>query len=133
MPLIDDIRNDIREARKIRLPWWGVLCWMAICGLIVWLLVKYGRFDLALPTLNSLGIVGFAVAVKRQLVRQPWFVITMTVLAALHIPLILFVPWTTRWIPAFMIAVIDSADLVVMLAILAVVRRFVGDTNVAGT
>jgi hypothetical protein len=49
----------------------------------------------------------------------------MTVLAALHIPLILFVPWTTKWVPAIAIALIDSADLIVMLAILSVVGKFV--------
>jgi hypothetical protein len=48
----------------------------------------------------------------------------MTILAALHVPLILFVPWTTKWVPAIAIAAIDSADLIAMLAILSVVGKF---------
>jgi hypothetical protein len=48
----------------------------------------------------------------------------MTVLAALHVLLVLFVPWTSKWVPAMAIADIDSVDLIVMLAILAVVGRF---------
>src|SRR5207249_10809264 len=124
MPLIQDIKDDVRAAKKIRLPWWGVLCWMACCGLIVWLLVSLGRFDLALPTLNSIAVIGFTVALKRKLGRHAWFWGTMAILAALHVPLILFVPWTTKWVPALAIAAIDSADLIVMLAIIDAVGKF---------
>ena len=48
----------------------------------------------------------------------------MAVLAALHIPLILFVPWTTKWVPALAIAAIGSADVTMMLAMVAVIGRF---------
>jgi hypothetical protein len=47
----------------------------------------------------------------------------MTVIAALHVPLILFVPWTTKWIPAIVIIPIGPADLYAMLAILSVVGK----------
>lgn len=47
----------------------------------------------------------------------------MTVIAALHVPLILFVPWTTKWIPAIVIIAIGPADLYAMLAILSVVGK----------
>jgi hypothetical protein len=48
----------------------------------------------------------------------------MTIVAALHVPLMLFVPWTSKWVPALAIAAIDSADLIVMLAILSVVGKY---------
>jgi hypothetical protein len=124
MPLANDIKGNIKAARKIRLPWWGVLCWMAGCALVVWPLVVLRRFDLALPILNSMAVLGFAIAVKRNLRRHAWFWGAMAIFAALHVPLVLFVPWTTRWVPAIAIAAIDSADLIVMLAILAVVGKF---------
>jgi len=47
----------------------------------------------------------------------------MAVIAALHVPLILFVPWTTRWVPALAIAVIDSVDFCLILWILAVIEK----------
>lgn len=124
MPLIQDIKDDVRGAKKIRIPWWGVLLWMACCGLIDWLLISLGKFDLALPALNSVAVVGFTVALKRKLGRHAWFWGTIAILAALHVPLVLFVPWTTKWVPALAIAAIDSADLIVMLAILDVVGKF---------
>ena len=124
MPLTKDIKNDIKAAKKIWLPWWAVLS-LIIGGLpVIWLFDHFGKFDLFLPTFNSVFVLGFTIAVKRNLKRHVWFWGTMAILATLHVPLILFVPWTTKWVPALAIAAIDSADLIVMFAILAVVERF---------
>jgi hypothetical protein len=76
--------------------------------------------------MNCVGMLVFAVAVKWKLRRHAWFWGTMALLAALHVPLILFVPWTTKWVPALAIAAIDSADFCVILAILSVVGKFMG-------
>jgi len=124
MSLIQDIKNDLRDAKKIRIPWWGLLCWMAICGLIEWLLIELGRFDLGLPVLNSVAVVGFAIVLKRKQANHAWFWITMLFLAALHIPLVLFTPWTSKWVPSLAIAAIDTADLIVILAILNMIKGF---------
>lgn len=123
MPLIRDIRDDLRDAKRIRFSSWAMVCWLATCGVIVWLLDSLDRFDLALPTLNSIAVIGFLAVLKRPFWRRGWFIVTIAVLALLHIPIIVFVPWTTKWIPALLVAVIDSADLVAMLALFAVAKR----------
>lgn len=123
MPLADEIKGDIRAAKKIRLPWWALLCLGIGSFLAAWLFDHLGKFNLVLPTLNCIFVLGFTVAVKRKLKRHAWFWGTMAILVALHVPLVLFVPWTTKWIPALPIAAIDSADLIVMLTILTVVER----------
>ena len=125
MPLAKDIKNDIKAAKKIWLPWWAVLC-LIIGGLpIIWLFDHFRKLSLFLPTFNCVGMLGFAIALKWKLRRNAWFWITMTVIAALHVPLMLFVPWTTKWVPAIAIAAIDSVDLIVILAILSVVGKLV--------
>lgn len=131
MLLANDVKGDIRAAKKIRLPWWGVL--LVIIGSlpIYWVFDHFGRLNIALPTLNSVGMLAFAIAVKWKLRRRAWLWITMAVIAALHFPLILFVPWGARWVPALAIAAIDSADLIVMLAILAVVQKFMERSKAA--
>jgi len=48
----------------------------------------------------------------------------MTFLAAFHLPLVLFVPWTTKWIPAIVIAPFGIADLYAMLWVISVVGKF---------
>jgi hypothetical protein len=124
MPLAKDIKNDIKAAKKIWLPWWAVLS-LIVAGLpIIWLFDHFGSLNLFLPTFNSIFVLGFTIAVKRNLRRHAWFWGIMTILAALHVPLVLFVPWTTKWVPALAIAAIDSADLIAMLAILAVIGKF---------
>jgi len=125
MPLANEIKDDIKVARKIRLPWWALLCLGIGSFLAAWLFDHLRRFDLVLPTLNGVFVLGFTVGVKWKLRRHLWLWSTMTILAALHVPLILFVPWTTKWVPAIAIALIDSADLIAMLAILTVVEKFI--------
>ncbi len=90
------------------------------------LFVYFGRFDLARPSLISVAMVSIAIVLRWKLRQHAWFWITMTFLAVLHLTLILFVPWTTKWIPAFLIAPFGVADLYVMLWVLAVVGKFMG-------
>jgi chromate transport protein ChrA len=107
--------DDMKAARQMRLPWWGVLCWMIVCALIMWLFDSLGRFDLARPTLYGIGMLGVAIAIKWKLRRHVWFWITMTGIVALHVLLILVVPWTTKWVPAIV---------VIPIGILSVVGKF---------
>ncbi|PYY17050.1 MAG: hypothetical protein DMG60_12985 [Acidobacteria bacterium] len=131
MPLAKDIKNDIKAGKKIWLPWWAVLCLIIGALPVVWLFDHFGKLNLFLPTFNCIAVLGFAIAVKRKLRRHTWFWGMMTILAALHVPLILFVPWTTKWVPATAIAAIDSADLIVMLTILSVVGKFMEGSKTA--
>ena len=121
-----DLKKDIGAAKRIRLPWWGILSWMIVCLPVIVLLDHFGKLYLALPLLNSIGMLGFMVVVKWKLRRHAWFWVTMMIAAALHVPLILFIPWTTKWVLALAIAAIDSADFCVILAILSVVGKFMG-------
>ena len=67
------------------------------------LLDHFGKLTLARPTMTSAAMVIIAIAMRWKLKRHMWFWITMIVLAALHVPLVLLVPWTTKWVPAFVI------------------------------
>ena len=108
----------------MRLPWWGVVGVIIGSLPIFWLFDHSGRLNLALPTLNFVGVLAFVIATKWKLRQRVWFWITMTIIVALHVPLILFVPWTTKWVPAIAIAAIDSADICAILAIVSVIGKF---------
>jgi hypothetical protein len=116
--------DEFKAAKQWRLPWWGVLCWIIACVIILWLLDHLGRFDLWRPTLFSIGMLVAAIGIKWKLRRHAWFWVTMAVLSALHFLLVLSVPWTTNWVPAVVIIPIGIADLYAMLWILSVVGRF---------
>ena len=100
-------------------------CFMIGCALIALLLDYFGKFDIARPILYSTGMLFAVIVLRWKLRRNLWFWITMAVIAALHVPLILFVPWTTKWVPAAVIIPIGIADLYLMLAILYVVGEWV--------
>jgi hypothetical protein len=53
-----------------------------------------------------------------------WFWITMAFLTALHVPLILFIPWTDKWIPVLVIIPIGIADSYTMLWVVSIVGKF---------
>src|ERR1700734_2050860 len=96
-----------------------------------WLFDHFGRLNLMLPIWNSVAVLGFMLALKWKLRRHAWFWITMAVVAALHVPLVLLVHWPTIWVPALSIAAMDSGDLIVMLAVLAAVRKLVDGPEAA--
>ena len=131
MSLANDVKSDIKAAKKMRLPWWAVLCLLVFGMPLPWLFDHFGRLNLMLPIWNSVAVLGFMVALKRKLWLHAWFWRTMTAIAALHVPLILFVPWGTRWVPALVIAAIDSVDFCLILWILSVVGKLVDRPKVA--
>lgn len=127
------VKNNVitTEDRQMRLPWWGVLCVIFGTLILALVFVYFRRFDLARPSIMSASMVALAIALRWKLRRHVWFWVTMTFLAALHLLLILFVPWTTRWIPAVVIAPIGIADLYVMLWTLSVVGKFMAGPKIA--
>jgi len=119
------------EDRKLRLPWWGVLC--VILGALAVLVFfdHFGQLAIARPTMISAGMVTITIAMRWRLKRHVWFWITVIVLAALHVPLILFVPWTTKWVPALAIIPIGIADLYIMLWVLSIIGKLMERQEVA--
>ena len=128
MPLIRetrrDLESDIKTARKIRLRWWFVLYLMILGVAGGYVLDHAGRLNLEFPLIVSGCALGFVIAVKWELRRSPWFWIAMAALTALHVPLFMFVPWTGKWIPALAMAGWATVDLIVMLAVLDLLARF---------
>lgn len=108
--------------RQMRLPWWGVLCVMLGTLPVILVFHYFGKPALVVPTLSSVW-AALAIAMRWQLRRHMWFWVVIAVFVALHVELILVVPWTTQWIPAVLITPIAAVDLWVILATLAVIRK----------
>jgi hypothetical protein len=115
--------KELTNGQPVRLSWGAGLCIFFGTLLIGLLFYQFGALTLVRPTVYSVVVIGFAVAMRWQLRRHAWFWITMIVLVALHVPLILLVPWTTKWIPVFMIVPFAIADLYAMLIVLSTVAK----------
>jgi len=133
MSIADEVKRDIQAAKKLRLPWWAVLLGIVASFLSAWLFDNFGKLQLVLPALNSVAVMGFVIVLKRQLWSQLWFWITVAVIAAVHVLFVLFVPWTSKWIPALAIAAFDSADLCVIILIILIVGKLMREPNAAGS
>jgi len=108
----------------MRLPLWAYPWVLGGAFLLALLLHHFGRLTLARPIMFSVSIIGVTIAMRWKLKGQVWFWTIMASLAALHVPLILFIPWTTKWIPAFVLIPIGIADLYAMVWVLSVVGKF---------
>jgi hypothetical protein len=71
----------------------------------------------------SAGMILIAVKVRWELRKHVWFWTTLAVIVALHVPLILFVPWTGKWVPAFVILPFCFIDIIVILALIHLVEK----------
>lgn len=132
MSLIDDIRNDIAAAKELRLPRRGILSIIVGSLPIYWLFDHFGKLSMALPALNFVAVFAFLIALKWRFRRRIWFWALFIVLAAFHVELILFIPWTNSWVPALAIAVIDSADFCLIVWIFAAVGRLMEGPKASG-
>lgn len=110
-----------KQDMQMRLGWRGITGVMLGTALLAIPFVYWKRFDLALPTFVSVAMISLAIAMRWKLRHDAWFWMTMTVLSALHFPLILLIPWTGKWIPVVVIAPFGVLDLHVMLWTVAVV------------
>ena len=126
MSQMKELRREIQEAKKLHLSWQTRLLIFLIGAPSVFLFAVYGRLELAMPLMIIIGMHGLVIFFKWKLRRQPWFWIAMTVSAALHVPLILFVPWTKRWVPVLAITVGATADFFLILWILLVIGKILG-------
>jgi hypothetical protein len=130
--LAREVKGDIAAAKKMRLPWWALLCIGVGALPVYWLFSRFGRLYLALPILNGAVVLGFILALKRSLWPRAWFWVAMAIIAALHVALIVYVPWTGRWVPALAIAGIDSIDFCAILWLLDAVGRLVDGPGATG-
>jgi hypothetical protein len=119
-----NFKKDLKAAQRVRLPWWGVWCCMIPALPIVLLLGRHGRLNLALPILGTVATFGVLIVLKWRLRASTWFWVTILIMAAIHIPLIWCISWTTRWVFPLLSAGIASTDFCIMLAILLVVEEF---------
>ena len=129
MSIIDDVKRDIQSVRKIHVSQRAML-FIIFGGLIVTAIFRnFGQPRLSLPLMNFAAVVTFALIVKWNLRRRAWFWVTIVALVAAHLFAIVLIPWTSKWVPAFAIAIFDTIALMEILAVLSVAARLFERSN----
>jgi cell division protein FtsW (lipid II flippase) len=127
------IDDNIKAARQIRLPWWGLICVTIASIFVAWVFDHLGRFDLTRPAVFSILVIVFAIAVKWRLRKRVWFWAAMVAIVISHIVFILYVPWTTRWIPVLVIMPICIVDLALIITVIRLLEKQFEKTGARGT
>jgi len=70
LSLTKDVGIDIKAAKKLRMPAWGVVCGIVGSFLCAQLFEHFGKPNFVLPTLNSVRVLGFTLGFKRKLWRH---------------------------------------------------------------
>jgi hypothetical protein len=131
MSQTNELKREIQEAKKLRLSWRTKLFIFIVGAPTTFLFALYGRLEMVWPLAITIGMIGIVIRFKWKLRRHTWFWITIAVIAALHVLWVLFVPWTTKWIPVFVYIGTATADFVLILWILLVVEKFMGGPKAA--
>lgn len=119
----DDFKRDLRAAQAIRLPWWALLCLFFGAIIVGGIFNHFGRLEMTLPVLSIGLVIGSVSALKWKKRVYPWYWITLAIIIAIHALIIIFVPWTTKWVPAIVIAVIVSVDFYAMLMLFSFIEK----------
>ena len=131
MSQMNELKREIREAKKLHLSWRTRLLIFIVGAPTVFLFGIYGRLELAMPLIIIIGMHGLVIDFKWKLRRQAWFWTAMTVSTALHVPLILFVPWTSQWIPAPLLVPFMAADWCAIIVLISIVGQVVERSRAA--
>jgi hypothetical protein len=114
--------NQPREQKPT--DWRGTI--IGICILPVFaLFIHFGGEDLALPACTYLGMIALAIALSWNLRTHVWFWIIIALILALHVILLLKVPWPHFTINRITLLPFGVADLVVILGIIKFVEKFI--------
>jgi hypothetical protein len=114
--------NQPREQKTT--DWRGTI--IGICMLHVFaLLIHFGGKDLALPACTYLGMIALAIALRWNLRTHVWFWIVIALVLALHVVLLLKVPWPHFTINRITLLPFGVADLLVILGIIKFVEKLI--------
>lgn len=123
---MNELKHEIQEAEKLPHLSWRTKLLVIVVGIPTFYLylIYGGRIQLVWPSMLSVIVLAVVIRFKWKLRKQAWFWVSIAVIAVLHVLGVLFVPWTTKWIPVFVYTGLATVDFVLILWILLVVEKF---------
>lgn len=93
------------------------------------LLDHLGRMELFFPILATVAMTAGVFKLCWGLRRQPSFWVAMNLVVALHVLLILYVPWRPGWIPAPTTIAFCMVDLAIVVPTIKLIGRLMDRTK----
>ena len=103
------------------------LVFLAIAAPVVLLLHHLGQPTLERPAAVAVIVMAVAFKIYWYLHRRWWFWLAMVLIGALHVPIVLLVPWPAGWVPAPIIIPFATLDLIVVFVLLSLLEKLDGE------
>jgi hypothetical protein len=104
--------------------WRGTIIGLCMLPMFA-LFMHFGREDLALPSVTYLGMTALAVALRWNLRKHVWFWMVIGLVLALHVVLLLKVPWPKFTVNRITLLPFGVADLLLVLGIIQFVKTII--------
>jgi hypothetical protein len=110
--------------KKIRGVW--LIAGILLSLLLAAVLGHFGKLQLFWPVSITILVPVFTLWGHSELIRRPWFWMTIVVVTAAHAIFFYFAgwPWGTKWIPAKAIEGFVTLDLIAIFALISVIEKF---------
>lgn len=82
---------------------------------------------------GCVGISVFVVWIRWDLRRRVWFWATVAILVVLHVPLVLFIPWTNTNYPGVVLLPLGLLDLAIVYGCIKLVEKVMKRSDEAST
>lgn len=76
-----------------------------------------------------LGMLLIAIKVRWELRSYPWFWGTIALISVVEIPMVMFVPWTSKWIPAIVMLPFCLVDCLAVLWVIQTVEKWMAPSD----
>ena len=121
--------NDLSNIPRLR--WRGVLVTIGCSIILVFVFDHFGVYEFFRPVCGSVVVFFFTVRCHRELKGRPWFLAIVGALAAVHVWIIMSVPWPSRWVPAKVWEGYVTVDLVAVFIIIALMEKLLHEGRFA--
>ena len=122
---LDEPREGQRPERsenKVTLPW--AIAAVLLTSPLLFVFMYFGRAGNGRAAWFCAVAIFLAVRFRWELSGKSWFWPSITVVSFVHLPLILFFPWSAAWVPSFLIFPLVFADVFLVLFLIHRVELF---------
>jgi hypothetical protein len=112
------------ERKKQLTTWLWSIAVAALTSPLFFLFNSVGKSGTGRAAWLSAMTILLAMNLRWELRKYLWFWLTMACIVGAHIPLVLLVPWTSRWVPAVGLLPIVVADIAIIFGCLHFVEKW---------
>jgi hypothetical protein len=122
---------DEQSESKVTLPW--AVAAVILTSPLLLVFMYFGRTGNGRAAWFCAIAIFLAFRFRWELSRKRWFWPSMVVISLIHLPLVLYFPWTAAWVPSFLIFPLVLADFFLVLILIHRVEKYLASAGARRT